>query len=128
MTPLPQSIVRQAVPTAAIPSTMDVTRTLFPAAIGAGVALVPTMILFPNHASIFAGLSFITGSLMAASSPPLTLAQEIGVGAAIASGTWLVTRAVGEIKAPAATAGAVGIPPVNLPDGSQIAFQRRSAA
>ncbi len=127
-TSLPQSVIRQAVPSAAIPSGADVYRTILPAAIGGAIALVPTMTLFPHRGTIFAGLAFITGSLMAAASPPLTLPQEIGLGAAIASGTWLVTRAVGEIKAPAATAGAVGIPPVNLPDGSQIAFQRRSAA
>lgn len=127
-TALPQSIIRQVVPSAAIPSAADVSRTLLPAALGAAVALTPTMILYPNHSSLFAGLAFVTGSVMAASAPPLTLAQEIGLGAAIASGTWLVTRAFHEIKLPPATAAAVAdIPPVDLGNGAQLAFTRRVA-
>ena len=126
-TGLPQSVIRQAVPSAAIPSGTDLYRTLLPAALGAAVVLLPTMTLFPKHASLFAGLSFVTGSIMAASAPPLTLPQEIGLGAAVASGTWLAVRAVGEIRTPSATAGAVAIPPVSMPDGSKLTFQRRVA-
>lgn len=129
-TALPQSIVRQAVPTAAIPSGADLFRTLLPASIGAALVLVPTMTLFPRRATVAASLGTLAGALMAASAPPLTLAQEIGMGAALAGGTWMVTRAVGEIRLPAttgATVAAVAIPPMTLPSGAQITFGRRVA-
>ncbi len=118
---------RRVAPTLHVPSTAETGLVLFPAAVGAGLVLVPTMLLFPKRASLMAVGGFVAGALLAASSPPMSLGQEIGLGSAIAAGVWLVERMVGEIRLPSSSvsAGAEGpIPPVALPGGAQVSFRR----
>ena len=120
---------RRVAPTLHVPSTAETGLVLFPAAVGAGLVLVPTMLLFPKRASLMALGGFVAGALLASSSPPMSLGQEMGLGSAIAAGAWLVERMIGEIRLPSSTGTAAAaaegpIPPVALPGGAQVSFRR----
>lgn len=111
-----------------LPTTSDLYRVILPGAVGAGMALLTITSLFPKHGTVAGALWAVGGGLMAGTAPPLTLAQEIGMGAFVAAGTWLTLRALNEIPLPATPAGAAVLPPVTLPDGTTVTFGRRAAA
>lgn len=120
---------RGGIPGLSLPTSADLYKVVLPAALGGALAITVITSLFPKRGTVAAGLMGVTGALLAGTAPLLSLPQEIGLGAFVASGTWLTLRTIGEIPLPSEAAGAAeALPAVTLPDGTRVAFGRRSAA
>ncbi len=119
---------RATIPGLGLPTSADLYKVVLPAGLGGALALTVITSLFPKRGSVAALLMGVTGGLLAGTAPLLSLPQEIGLGAFVASGSWLTLRALNEIPLPATPAGAAVLPPVTLPDGTTVTFGRRAAA
>lgn len=127
--PVPAYEQRAAIPGLSLPESKAIAKTLVPAALGGGLSLGVIAATYPRHGVLAGMLMMVTGGLLAGTAPLLSIPQEMGLGAFVASAGWLLERAVGEINTPTATqAGAVVLPPVTLPDGTQVTFTRGVAA
>jgi hypothetical protein len=104
---------------AAIPKTTLVQSVQLMGGVFAGAAITALLIskLFPNGRVLTALGVGAGGSLLAASSPPASLAESLGLGAAVGSGLWLLLDMVGQIKSPPTTTTTGQVLAPQPPDG-----------